>query len=176
MKKIFSEPAAGLEREDISFAGSTADLSGAGMFINATSPSTYTIEIYGLRSPGIVIATLRSQAAYDRVGNSSGASTSTDNSVDFQPNIIGVSVSGRIRRNPGLLKTPAIVSFTNSVTGETWTARTNPFGYYNFTGLKIYQGIGSQFTVQIRNKSFFYNNPLPVTITGNRSNQNFTVP
>lgn len=173
---VFSEPAAGLEREDISFAGSTADLSGAGMFINSTSPSTYTIEIYGLRSPGTVVAAIRQQAAFDRVGNSSSASTSTDNSVDFQPNIIGVSISGRIRINSGLLKTPAIVTFTDSVTGETWAARTNPFGYYNLTGLKIYQQIGSRFTVQIRNKSFFYNNPLPITITGNRSNQNFTVP
>ncbi|MDQ4123197.1 MAG: hypothetical protein M3209_17305 [Acidobacteriota bacterium] len=173
---VFSEPAVGLEREDISFAGSTADLSSAGMFILATSPSTYTIEIYGLRSTGTVVAALRQQAAYDRVGNSSSASTSTDNSVDFQPNIIGVSVSGRIRRNSGLLKTPAMVTFTDRNTGEIWTARTNPFGYYNFTGLKIYQGIGNQFTVQISNKSFFYYNQLPVMITGNRNNLNFIVP
>lgn len=45
-------------------------------------------------------------------------------------------------------------------------------GYYFFTGLKIYEQIGSRFSVQISNKRFIYVAPQLLTITGNRTNLN----
>lgn len=172
---VFSEHVFDLTQQDISLAGSTADVSNAFINISSTDYTTYTLEIIGVRSPGLVVASILPRATYDAAINYSAASTSTDNSVDFQPNAIAVSVSGRIIRNSGLIRASATVTFTDLYTGEVWTARTNPFGYYRFAGLKIYQQIGSRFRVTVRNKSFDYTFPQLITITGNRSNLNFVI-
>lgn len=173
---VFSERVGDFDQSDISLAGSTADVSAASKYISTTDYLTYTVEISGIRSPGQITANIPARAVYDFVINYSAASTSTDNSITFQPNTINAAVGGRIKRNSGLIRTSATVTFTDIYTGEIWTARTNPFGYYNFPSLKIYGQIGSRFSVRITNKSFSYAVPQPVTITANRSNLNYTVP
>lgn len=172
---VFSELVSNFDGQSISLAGSTADVSNASIFVSRANFLTYTVEISGIRSPGQIIATIPAGVAYDRVINYNIASTSTDNSVNFQPNKVEVSVSGRVRKSSGLIKTSATITLTDTYTGEIWTARTNPFGYYNFTGLKIFEQIGSRFSIRISNKSFVYNAPQPLTITGSRNNLNFTI-
>jgi hypothetical protein len=173
---VFSEPVAGLDRQTISLAGSTADITNAFVSVNAINAFSYTIEVSGVRSPGQIVVSLPARAAYDLVLNYSSAAISSDNNVNFQPNIIGVTVSGRVRRNLGVIRTPSTVTLTNNLTGEIWTTRTNRSGFYHFFGLKIYEQIGSRFSVKIDNKSFVYNLPQPLTITSNRTNLNYIVP
>jgi hypothetical protein len=173
---VFNETVSDFDQHDISLTGSTADISAASIFVNRTSSSTFTVEIFNLRSPGRVVVSIPAGAAYDPVINYSNSSTSTDNSVNYQPNIVGVNVSGRIRRNSGLIKTASVITLTDNLTGEIWTARTNPSGFYHFLGLKVYEQIGSRFSVRISNKGFVYTAPQILTINGNRTNLNYTVP
>lgn len=173
---VFSEPAGGLEPQDISLVGSTADVSSAFKFINSVNSTTYTVEVYGVQSPGQVVATVLPSAAYDQVLNYSSASTSTDNSIYFQPNIIAVNIAGRIVKNSTVRKGLTIITFTDNQTGEKWSARTNPFGYYRIIGVPVYQQIGKKFAVKISGKTFTHTPTSPVTITDNISNLNFNVP
>ena len=48
-----------------------------------TPGATYTVTVTGMSGSGTVVATIPAGAANDAVGNSSGASTSTDNTVFF---------------------------------------------------------------------------------------------
>lgn len=121
---VFSEPISGLDRQTISLAGSTADITNAFVSVNTINATNFTIEVSGVRSPGQVVVTLPARAAYDPVINYSEASTSTDNSVNFQPNTVNVAVSGRVRKTSGVTNTPSTVTLTDNLTGEIWTART----------------------------------------------------
>jgi hypothetical protein len=173
---VFSEPVGGLESGDISLNGSTANVSNAVVFINFVNPTTFDIEISGISSPGNILITIPAGAVYDYVLTPSSAPTYIDNSVLFQPSVIGVSISGRIRRTSSIVKVPSRVTLVDSFTGESWSTQTNYLGYYRFFGTPIYQQIGRRFTVRIDNKSFVYTAPSPVLITGNRINLNFIVP
>lgn len=172
---VFSEPVSDFNSQDVSLTGSTADVSGATIYITTTDYSTYTVEISNIRSPGQIVVNIPERAAYDPAINYSVSSTSTDGGVNFQPNIVEASVSGRIIRSSRVIRTSTTIILTDNFTGQVWTTRTNPFGYYRFNGLKIYQQIGSRFSIKINNKSFVYNAPQILTITGNRSNLNFTI-
>ena len=77
----FSEPVIGFDQNDISLAGSSV---GGTLSIDVTgSLDTYTVTVTGMTTRGFVIASIPAGAAHDAVGNSSLASTSTDNSVEF---------------------------------------------------------------------------------------------
>ena len=150
---VFSEPVVGLDRDDITFTGSTADVSSA--FVSITgSGANYTVEVSGVKSPGTVVLNVRSGAAADLVFNPSGAPTVIDNAVTFSPSIIQVAISGKVRRVNGLkLQSPVTVIFTDTQTGEQRMVRTNPFGYYLLTGVKTYQQIGRTFIVTVNRKT-----------------------
>ncbi|HVK13275.1 MAG TPA: ELWxxDGT repeat protein [Gemmataceae bacterium] len=82
----FSEPVAGFDETDVSFAGSTnpdtltAAVTGSG--------AEYVVSVTGMSGIETVVASVPAAAAADVVGNPSAASTSTDNAVDF--NDVGI--------------------------------------------------------------------------------------
>jgi hypothetical protein len=78
---LFSEPVTGFTGSDVSFAGSTA----GGTLAASVSGSgaSYQVSVSGMTSSGDVVASLPAGAAMDTAGNSSSASTSTDNRVTF---------------------------------------------------------------------------------------------
>lgn len=82
---VFSEAVTGFTGADIDFTGSTA-----GGTLNANvsgSGTTYTVSVTGMTTSGTVVAAVNASAAQDAAGNNSAASTSTDNSVQWnQPN------------------------------------------------------------------------------------------
>ena len=150
---VFSEPVVGLDRDDITFTGSTADVSSAFASITG-SGATYTVEVSGVKSPGQVVLNVRSGAAGDLVYNQSGAPIVIDNTVTFSPSTIQVAISGKVRRVSGLkLPSPVTILFTDTQTGQQWTARTNPFGYYLLTGVNTYQQIGRTFIVTVNRRT-----------------------
>jgi VCBS repeat-containing protein len=81
---VFSEVITGFAAEDISLAGSTV----GGTLTAAVSGSgaTYTVAVTGMDGVGTVVASVVGGAASDAAGNSSTASTSTDNTVSFNDN------------------------------------------------------------------------------------------
>jgi hypothetical protein len=77
---VFSEPVSGFSGTDVAIggtAGGTKSVSVSG------SGSTYTAAVSGMTSSGTVIATIAAGVAQDAAGNTNTASTSTDNTVQF---------------------------------------------------------------------------------------------
>lgn len=76
---VFSESVTGLIDADVTIGGTagatTAAVTGSG--------TTYNIAVSGMTASGSVIVSLPAGAAQDAAGNQSTASTSTDNSVDY---------------------------------------------------------------------------------------------
>src|SRR5437667_10075459 len=81
-RSVFSEPVSGFTGSDVVIGGTaggtkTVDVTGG--------PSTYTVAVSGLTTGGTVIATIPAGGATDAAGNGNTASTSTDNTVTFDP-------------------------------------------------------------------------------------------
>ncbi|MDP9179844.1 MAG: Ig-like domain-containing protein, partial [Gemmatimonadota bacterium] len=78
---VFNEAVIGFAGADVSLAGSTANVTSASRTITGTGP-TYNVAINSVTSNGgTVVASIPALAVQDAAGNTSLASTSTDNSV-----------------------------------------------------------------------------------------------
>jgi exo-beta-1,3-glucanase (GH17 family) len=77
----FSEPVTGFTPADVDLSAST--VAGALVATVSGSGTDYTVTVTGMSGAGYVIASVRNAAALDTAGNSSSASTSTDNSVGY---------------------------------------------------------------------------------------------
>jgi hypothetical protein len=78
---VFSETVTGFEASDVSLAGSTVGGTLVAL-VTGTGP-TYNVAVSGMTSNGEVRASIVAGAAQDGAGNTSAASTSTDNVVTF---------------------------------------------------------------------------------------------
>jgi hypothetical protein len=78
---VFSEPVSGFTAEDVSLAGSTE----AGSLTAAVTggPTEFEIAVSGMTTGGTVVASVPGGAAVDALGNSTAASTSTDDTVAY---------------------------------------------------------------------------------------------
>jgi CSLREA domain-containing protein len=76
---VFSEAVIDFATGDVSIGGSA----GANLATVTGSGTTYDVAVTGMNTNGTVIATLNAGVAHDVAGNSSAASTSTDNTVTF---------------------------------------------------------------------------------------------
>ena len=78
---VFSEPVTGFAGTDVAFTGSTA----GGTLAAAVSGSgeNYSVSVSGMTTSGTVVASIPAGAAADADNNPTLASTSTDNSVQF---------------------------------------------------------------------------------------------
>src|SRR5439155_1310666 len=79
---VFSESVSGFTVSDVVIGGTA----GVTTTVDVTAgPSTYTAAASGLTTGGTVIATIPAGGATDAAGNGNTASTSTDNTVTFDP-------------------------------------------------------------------------------------------
>ncbi len=80
---VFSEPVTGFTGNDLTYTGTagatTATVSGSG--------STYTVNVSGMTQTGTVRPTIASGRAQDVSGNNNAASTSTDNTVQYDDTV-----------------------------------------------------------------------------------------
>jgi hypothetical protein len=113
---VFGEPVSGFgdSAGDVSIAGTaganTATVTGSG--------TTYNVAVSGMTASGTVIVTVPAGAAQDLAGNTSSASTSTDNTVTFDP-VLPV-VTGIVRADPSPTSASSvgyIVTFSKPVSG-----------------------------------------------------------
>src|SRR5438552_2375934 len=79
---VFSEPVSGFTGSDVTISGTAG---GTKTVTVSGGPSTYNVAVCGMSSAGTVIATIAAGVANDAWGNLNTASTSTDNSVSFNP-------------------------------------------------------------------------------------------
>jgi HYR domain len=78
---VFSEPVSGFTGTDVTVGGTSG---AATVAVAGTSPGTdFTVTVSGATSDGTVVASIGAGAVADNAGNTSDASTSTDNSVTY---------------------------------------------------------------------------------------------
>jgi CSLREA domain-containing protein len=101
---VFNEPVTGFEGSDVTLSG-TAGATTAVVTQQAppNDGTTYDVAVSGMTTDGTVIASIPANAAQDAAQNGNTASTSTDNTVDFDaPNIaptVAVAAGGSCGTN-----------------------------------------------------------------------------
>jgi Bacterial Ig-like domain len=110
----FSESVTGFQASDVTIGGSAS-----GVSLNvAGAGAAYTIQVTAITGDGTVIPTLAAGVAADAATNTSGASTSTDNSVRYEAmNPVGVSVVRAAASPTNAASVDFTVTFSEDVTG-----------------------------------------------------------
>jgi Calx-beta domain/Bacterial Ig-like domain len=145
----FSETVTGFIAADVSLAGSTvggtlvASVLGAG--------ADYTVQVTGMTGVGNVVASIPAAAAADAAGNTSTASTSTDNTVTFdnvKPTVTINQGTGQADPTNG---SPIVfdVHFSETVTGFTAADVSLAGSTVGGTLVASVLGAGADYTVQI---------------------------
>jgi MBG domain (YGX type) len=133
---VFNEsPAGTFATGDVSFAGSTA----GGTLVGTVSggSTTFNVAVTGMTTAGTVIASVPAGVATDTAGNANVASTSTDNTVTYQP-----CVAPSVTANPisqTVTYGAASVSFSAAASGTPaptvqWQVSTNGGGSFSDIG------------------------------------------
>jgi hypothetical protein len=150
---VFSEPVTGFTGSDVSFAGSTV---GGTLSANVTgSGATYTVSVTGMTGTGDVVASLAAGAATDSTGNTSLASTSTDNTVAFDnvaPTVAIDQAAGQADPTDG---SPILftVVFSEPVTGFTQSDVSFAGSTVGGTLVANVTGSGATYTVSVTGMS-----------------------
>lgn len=117
---VFSEPVTGFDSADILFTGSSIGTAGATINITG-SGSNYNVAIGGniTSNGGFLRASVRSAAAVDALGNTSFASTSTDNTVSIDNVAPSVTINQAVGQADPTSVQPInfTVAFSELVTG-----------------------------------------------------------
>lgn len=88
----------------------------------------------------------------------------------FAPTAASVDIGGRVVTENGYGIGNTLVSFVDS-TGTVRNARSNPFGYFNFSNVEL----GNTYVFQVQHKQFtFLNNPQVIQLTEARKDITFT--
>jgi VCBS repeat-containing protein len=100
---VFSEPVTGFTNDDVTVGGTAP---GTPSVVVSGSGTTYEVAVSGLTGGGTVIASVAAGKANDAAGNANTASTSTDNTVSYDPDTDGDGVvdsrdNCRTTPNPG---------------------------------------------------------------------------
>jgi VCBS repeat-containing protein len=124
---LFSEAVTGFDNTDVSLAGSTANISAATVNVLG-SGTTYTVSVNGVTNVGTVVVSIIPGASVDSANNASLASTSTDNSVTYDPSVPTVTIT-RTGSNPS---NDATVQFTLTFSQDVTGVDTDPAAQTDF--------------------------------------------
>jgi hypothetical protein len=155
---VFSEAVSVFESADVSLVGSTADVSAATVLVSG-SGSTYTVSVSGVTGTGAVVASISAGVVTDAANNPNAASTSTDNSVTYDPSVPTAAIT-LADPNP---TTAATVRFTVTFNGDVNGVDTDPATQTDFqiitsgslSGVSItgIAGSGAVYTVTVNTGS-----------------------
>jgi hypothetical protein len=124
---VFSESVSGFTGTDVTISGTAG---GTKTVTVAGGPSSYTVAVSGMTSSGTVSATIGAGVAQDAAGNTNTASTSTDNSVQFNADTADT--------------TPPTVSITSPANGDpvsgTITVSANASDNISVAGVRFFVG------------------------------------
>jgi CARDB len=112
---VFDEPVPSFTAANVTLGGTAPGTRSATI---SGGPTTYTVAVSGMTGSGTVTATITAKAVTDPAGNSNTASTSTDNSVDFDP-VVPV-VTGSVLADPSPTNAATAhftVTFSRNVSG-----------------------------------------------------------
>ena len=97
---VFSEPVTGFTAGNVSLAGSTADMSLSTVTVTG-SGATYNVAVNSVLGSGTVQASILANAATDAAGNLSNASTSTNNTVNYNETVTNLVVTSTADNGTG---------------------------------------------------------------------------
>jgi uncharacterized repeat protein (TIGR01451 family) len=80
---VFDEPVTGFADADVNLSGTAGATTANVTEVAPNNDTTYNVAVSGMTTSGTVIATIPAGAAQDAAGNTSNASTSTDNTVTY---------------------------------------------------------------------------------------------
>lgn len=97
---VFNEPVTGFTDSDVTLSGTAGATTADVTEIAPNDGTTYDVAVSGMTTDGTVIASIPANAAQDADQNGNAASTSTDNTVDFDaPNIAPTAVGDSYTTN-----------------------------------------------------------------------------
>ncbi|MCT7956699.1 Ig-like domain-containing protein [Laspinema palackyanum] len=143
---VFSESVTGFDDTDITVGGTagatTANVTGSG--------TTYNVAVTGMTSPGTITASVNAGAVTDVAGNTSTASTSSDNEVTYDNTIPTVTSITRADANPSMAATVNYtVTFSENVTGVNASDFSLAAGSIADASITSVTGSGSTYTVAV---------------------------
>jgi hypothetical protein len=112
---VFNEPVASFAAANLTLGGTAPGARSAAI---SGGPTTYTVAVSGMTGSGTVTAAIAAAAVTDLAGNPNTASTSTDNSVEFDP-VVPI-VTGSVASDPSPTNAATVhfaVTFSRSVSG-----------------------------------------------------------
>src|SRR5205807_2056457 len=115
---VFSEPVTGFTTGDVDLSASTAPGTLTGTVTGG--PTTYTVSVSGMTGDGTVIASIPAGVATDLALRPNTASTSTDNTVTYDPTAPTTTITSS-PSNPDS-STSATFTFTGADPGGTGVA------------------------------------------------------
>jgi hypothetical protein len=137
---VFSETVSDFATGDVTLSGTA----GATTAVVTGSGGTYNVAVSGMTSTGTVIASILPDVAHDAAGNSNTASTSTDNSVDYDTQWKSPS---SYNSGGGFSSPSNAYTSNNSYASETTDGQSEVYGTFNFpelppgsiiNGIKVY--------------------------------------
>ncbi|MEP7135784.1 MAG: sortase, partial [Chloroflexota bacterium] len=105
---VFSESVSGFVAADVTLSSGTAVVTGG--------PTTYNVAVSGM-AQGVLSASLPAGAASDTTGNTSAASTSTDNQVTFDSVVPTVTITSSATSPTNTSPIPVTITFSEVVSG-----------------------------------------------------------
>jgi hypothetical protein len=114
---VFSEDVADFATGDVTLSGTA----GATTAVVTGGPTNYTVTVSGMTQPGTVIASVNAGVGHDAANNANTASTSTDNTVTWNPDVTApdITINQAAAQSDPTTATPILftVVFSESVTG-----------------------------------------------------------
>ncbi len=131
---VFSEAVTGFTASDLVFGGTA---SGSRSALISGSGTTYNVAVSGMTGNGTVTASLMAGAASDSAGNSSQASTSSDNSVTFTVSTSGglIAAYGFNEGTGRVLTDLSGNGLHGTISGATWNTSGKYGRALNFDGV-----------------------------------------
>jgi hypothetical protein len=117
---VFSESTTNFATGDVTLSGTA----GATTALVTGSGTTYNVSVSGMTTPGTVIASIAAGVATDTAGNGNTASTSTDNTVTYNPDskppVVTISFAAPDGQNGWFVHSPVAgtVSANDTTTGN----------------------------------------------------------
>lgn len=106
-KAVFSEPVTGFTNSDVTLSGTAGATTVVVTQIAPNNGTTYDVAVSGMTQAGTVTASIPASAAQDAAANGNTASTSTDNTVTYNPNsppTVAVIAGGTCGGSNGTIK------------------------------------------------------------------------
>ncbi|PKN94770.1 MAG: hypothetical protein CVU44_02890 [Chloroflexi bacterium HGW-Chloroflexi-6] len=117
---VFSEAVTGFTGADITLSGTAGATMAVVTEVAPNDGTTYNVAVSGMTTSGTVIASIPTSVASDAATNANEASTSTDNMVDYNHDIVPPVVISSLRADPDPTSAASVdftVTFSETVTG-----------------------------------------------------------